>query len=101
MTVIEVLWYNGGMTPKLTEEQRCALRAQQDDPVPVEDERTHKVYFLYSEEQHQRAKQALQEQQDIAAIQQGIKEMEAGEVIPLEQADAEIRRELGFSPRTR
>jgi len=41
----------------------------------------------------------LQEQGDLAAIHRGIEDMKAGRVIPLSQADAEIRQELGFAPR--
>ena len=42
---------------------------------------------------------ALRQQEDIAAIQAGIDDMEAGRVISLEEADAEIRKDLGFPPR--
>ena len=35
--------------------------------------------------------------QQLAAIQAGIDDMEAGRVRPFNQADAEIRKQLGFS----
>jgi len=38
------------MTPKLTDEQRLALQASPDKPLRVEDEQTHKVYLVVSEE---------------------------------------------------
>jgi hypothetical protein len=87
------------MTPKLTEEQRRALDAQQGDPVLVEDDRTHRVYFIYTEDLHQRAKRALQEQEDLASIQRGIEQMETGLGRSLNEADASMREKLGFSKR--
>ena len=36
---------------------------------------------------------------DLAAIQAGIEDMEAGRTIPFEKVDAEIREELGLPPR--
>ncbi len=45
------------------------------------------------------ALRALAERNDeVAAIQAGIEDMEAGRVIPLREADAEIRKRLGFAP---
>jgi len=43
--------------------------------------------------------EALRQQDDLVAIQAGIDDMEAGRIVPLEQADAEIRKDLGFAPR--
>jgi hypothetical protein len=87
------------MTPKLTEEQRQAIRAGRGKPVPVEDEQTHAVYVLVDQETHRRAVVALRQQEDLAAIQEGITQMEAGQGQPLAEVDAEIRKEFGFSPR--
>ena len=87
------------MAPKLTEEQRQALKGHQGRPIPVEDDQTHRVYFLYTQDLHQRAEQALREQEDNAAIQEGIEQMEAGLGRSLGEADAEIRKKLGFPPR--
>jgi len=39
-----------------------------------------------------------EQRQDLAAIQRGIEDMEAGRLISLEEADVQIRRELGFPP---
>jgi len=86
---------------RITDEQRQALASQHDGPVPAEDAETHQTYFIYPEALHQRAMQALREQDDIAAIQQGIDDMEAGRLIPLEEAEAEIRQDLRFPPRER
>lgn len=38
------------MTPKLTEEQRLALRANPGKPLRVEDDQTHEIYLVVSEE---------------------------------------------------
>lgn len=87
------------MTPKLTEDQRRALRERPEGPVPVEDEQTHRMYVIVDKQVHQQAMQALREQEDIAAIQAGIDDMEAGRVVPLEEVDARIRQRLGMPPR--
>ncbi len=41
---------NSTMTPKLTKELRLALQASPGKPLRVEDEETHKVYLVMSEE---------------------------------------------------
>jgi len=40
-----------------------------------------------------------QQEEDLAAIRAGIRDMEAGRVVPLSEADRRIREELGFPPR--
>lgn len=87
------------MTPKLTEDQRRALQERPDGPVPVEDEQTHKMYVIVDQQVHQKAMQALREQEDLSAIQAGINDMNAGRVVPLEEVDARIRQRLGMPPR--
>lgn len=84
---------------RITDEQRRALAAQQDQPVPAEDDQTHKVYFIYTADLHERAVRAMRQQEDHASIARGITQMEAGEGRPLAEADAAMRRELGFPPR--
>jgi hypothetical protein len=44
------------------------------------------------------AMQALKQQEDTAAIDEAIGQMEAGLGQPLGEADADIRKELGFPP---
>ena len=88
------------MTPKLTDEMRQALQQNPDRAVPIEDDQTHKVFFVYNEGLHLRATQALEEQEDHAAIREGIKQMEAGQGRPLSEVDADIRKEFGYPPRT-
>jgi predicted transcriptional regulator len=66
----------------------------------VEDDQTRKQYVLIDQDLHARAMQALRQQEDLAAIQGGIEDLEAGRFVTLEAADAEIRSKLGFGPRT-
>jgi predicted transcriptional regulator len=79
------------MTPKLSPEQLEALD-RSDGPVPVEDERTHRRYFLVDETTFH----TLQQQEDLAAIRAGIADMEAGRVAPLDEVVARIRASLGL-----
>ncbi|MBT5019482.1 hypothetical protein N8590_02535 [bacterium] len=78
---------------KLTAEQRVALQ-EHPEGVACEDTETQRVYFLVDSEIHQRAIQALKRQQDREAIAEGLADMEAGRVVPLDQAFEEIRTRL-------
>jgi hypothetical protein len=82
------------MTPKITPEQREALD-RSDGPVPVEDEQTHRVYFLVDP----LTLDTLRQQEDLAAIRDGIADAEAGRVITLEELDTRIRNRLGLQPK--
>lgn len=85
------------MTPKLSEDQRQALRERPDGPVPVEDEQTHKLYVLVEQQNYEQAMQALRQQQaDIAAVQAGLDAAREGRIAPLHEVDARIRQNLGF-----
>ncbi len=79
------------MLPKLTPEQREAL-SRADGPVPVEDEETQRVYFLVDEP----TLAAWEREQDRDAIREGIADMEAGRVAPLDEVMARIRANLGL-----
>lgn len=79
------------MTPKLTREQREALD-QSDGLVPVEDEENHRLYFLVDAS----AFDDLRRRQDIEAIREGIADMPAGRVEPLDDVVARIRANLGL-----
>ncbi len=87
-----VVWYNACMTPKLTEEQRLALRDSPGRPVPVEDDRTHEVYFLVERDQ---MRQLLDEQLR-RELQVGFDEADRGEVVEwdAEKIKAEGRKIL-------
>jgi predicted transcriptional regulator len=84
------------MTLKLTDEQRQAID-RSDGPVPVEDEHTRRVYFLVDPT----TLQTLQRDEDIAAIRDGIADMEAGRVISLDELDERMRARLGLPPKKR
>lgn len=79
------------MAPKLTSEQREALERSRG-PVAVEDEATQRVYFLIDKA----TMDSLRRQQDIDAIREGIADMEAGRVAPLDEVIARIRTSLGL-----
>ena len=74
----------------LTAEQREAL-IQSDGPVLIEDDQTHRRYYLVDEPTFTN----LQQQEDLAAIREGIADMEAGRMISLEELDLRIRSRLG------
>lgn len=78
------------MTPKLTSEQREALD-HSAGPIRVEDDQRRRAYFLVDEETFTN----LQRCDDLAAIRQGIADMEAARVVSLEELDARIRARLG------
>jgi predicted transcriptional regulator len=80
------------MTPKLTPEQ-CEAVDRSSGPVPVEDERTHRMYYLVDET----TLASLQREQDIAAIREGVADMEAGRVVSLQELDARIQTRLGLN----
>ena len=88
------------MTPKLTDEMRQALRKQPAGPVEIPDDQTQRVYVLIDADLHRRAMTALQQQQDWESIQQGIAQADAGDTMPLAEADRKIREEFGFSARS-
>jgi predicted transcriptional regulator len=89
---IPLPWYIKSMTPKLTSEQREALD-RSDGPVPVEDEQTNRLYFLVDEAKFR----AMQQQEDLAAVREGVADMESGRVVTLEELDARIRARLDKS----
>ena len=64
------------------------------------DPETGRKYFIVEGETHRQAMQALQRQQNYDAIAEGIAQMEASEGQPLEETETELRKQLGFPPRT-
>lgn len=79
------------MTPKLTREQ-CEALDHSNGPLAVEDERTHRVYYVVDEPTFA----TLQQQEELVAIREGIADMEAGRVLTLGELDARIRNRLGI-----
>ena len=86
------MWYNPNMAPKLTEEQRKALQQTPGRPVPVEDDRTHQLYFLVERDQ---MRQLLDEQLR-RELQIGFDEAKRGDVVEwdAEKIKAEGRKIL-------
>lgn len=84
------------MVPKLTAEQREALR-HGDGPIAVEDEQTHQVYFIVDKS----TLEAIRKEQDMAAIREGLADVEAGRVTPVGDSIARIRQQLGLPQRAR
>ena len=80
------------MTPKLTPEQREAID-RTGGPVLVEDEQTKEAYFLVDAS----TMTAWQKHQDLEAIREGVADVEAGRVAPLDEALARIRAKLGLA----
>ena len=70
---------------KLTPEQ-CEALDRSDGPLPIEDERTHRVYYVVDEP----TLANLQRQADLAAIREGIADMEADRVVTLEDSIGEF-----------
>jgi predicted transcriptional regulator len=85
------------MTPKISEDQRRVLCSRPEGPIEIEDELTRRRYVLVDRQWHERA---LQHEEDLAAIQAGIDDMEAGRVVPLEEVDARLRSKLGLPARS-
>ncbi len=82
------------MTTKLTPEQ-CEALDRSNGPLPVEDERTHRVYYVVDEP----TLASIQHQEDLAAIREGIADMESGRIVTLEELDARIRTRLSSAPK--
>lgn len=85
------------MTTKLPAELREAIK-QNPQQVRLEDEQTNAVYFVMDEDTHRRAMRALQEQENLAAIERGLDDRAHGREQPLAEVDAQICEEFGFPP---
>lgn len=81
---------------KLTDEQSAAIQ-EHPEGVSCEDTRTQRVYWLVEEQVHQRAMQALKQQQDLDAIRQGLTQMKSSAGTPVQEAREQLAQELGFS----
>lgn len=88
------------MIAKLTKEQAAALNATGKGTLELIDPDTQRRFVLVDSETHREAMEALARQQDLAAISQGVAEMEAGLGKPLDEAFADIRARLDLPPRT-
>lgn len=67
------------MTPKpLSPDIAAALDAAGDEPLPVTNPNDSRLYFVIDSDLYEKAMRALQAREDLAAIEEGIKDMEAG-----------------------
>jgi hypothetical protein len=80
------------MTPKMTPEQRDAVRSTLG-PVPIEDDVTNKTYFIVDSQ----TLESYRRQEDLVAIREGLDDVAAGRVSPLDESIARIREQLGLS----
>lgn len=71
------------MASKITKQQRDDLHASHGQPVPVEDDEGHKVYYLVAADYLHTSREQLQ-----TLIQEGINSNH----IPVDQAEAELQR---------
>ncbi|MDP7014618.1 MAG: hypothetical protein QGG36_02335 [Pirellulaceae bacterium] len=81
------------MNPKLSPELSAALHQAPTDSLEVVDPDTNRVYLLCDPALQQRAKELL----DTQAIAEGYADVQAGRTQPVDEAFADIRRNLGFS----
>ncbi|TWT84788.1 hypothetical protein CA13_62680 [Planctomycetes bacterium CA13] len=83
------------MNPKpLTSDLAEALHASGDKLPVVDTSDPNRVFVVVDLDVHERAMQALREREDLAAIDEGIAQMEAGQGIPLDEAFQKIDDEL-------
>ena len=87
------------MKISLNDELRKALE-QTPDGIKVEDPQTQKIYILTEVELHFRAMSALKKEEDRAAIQEGIDDLEAGRGMTIEESQKQARIACGFSDST-
>ena len=83
------------MTPELSKEMADALHAEGGD-LRVVDPSTQRVYVIVDNDTHERAMQALRQQEDWESIQRGAAQADAGEGMSLAEADRKLRDQLGF-----
>ncbi len=88
--------YHARMTPKLTQEQREAIRQRQGRPLEIKDDETRKVYVIIESDLFDRATHALEEHDARSAIRAGIDDLEAGRVVPFAEVDKKLRTKLGL-----
>ena len=81
------------MTPKLSTELSNALQASKGE-LEFIDPATNRTYVVVEQAVLARAKAVLerQEQDDLAAVQRGIEDVEAGRTMPMDEAFDSIRQ---------
>lgn len=85
------------MTPNLPKELSDALHSSSDSKsLEIVDPSDNRIYFIVDDETHKKAMQALREQEDLEAIQEGIDQANRGETMPIEEFDARMRSKHDF-----
>ncbi len=84
---------------KLSEEVAEALKAAKGRPIAVDVPGFDHRFVVIDQAEYDAAMAELELQKNVALIREGIADVEAGRVQPLEEAMDDIRRELGFRPR--
>lgn len=84
---------------KLSEEVAEALNAANCEPLAVEVPGFDGRFIVVEQSEHDAAVAALALQRNVELIREGIADVEAGRVMPLDEAMEQIRRELGFPRR--
>ena len=84
---------------KLSEEVAEALRASKGEPVSVDVPGFDRRFVVVDQATHDAAMAALELQRSVEMIREGIADVEAGRVVPLDEAMERVRRELGFRAR--
>ena len=84
---------------KLSEEVAEALKAAKGRPIAVDVPGFDHRFVVIDQAEYDAAMAELDLQKNVALICEGISDVEAGRVQPLEEAMDDIRRELGYRPR--
>ena len=77
------------MTAKLTPDLQNALRESGRQPVEFLEPETGTIYVLIAKEQ-------VVTREDVASIQRGIDQMQAGQGRPVHESRADLGKQLGF-----
>lgn len=82
----------------ITEEQQAALK---DHPQGIRCEIVggQETYVIVKQSTYDEAMAAIEKQETLEAIREGMADIEAGRFMPLAEAFAEVRKELEFPPR--
>ena len=84
---------------KLTEEVAQALMKCHGEPLSVQVPGSDQLFVIVEQSTFDAAMAALELQRSVELIREGIADVEAGKVLPLDEAMEQIRRELRFQPR--
>ncbi|MFO1004025.1 MAG: hypothetical protein U0936_27220 [Planctomycetaceae bacterium] len=84
---------------KLSEEVAEALKAANGEALSVEVPGPDRRFVVVEQSEYDAAMEALALQRNLELIREGVADVEAGRVMPLDEAMERIRRELGFPRR--